>query len=173
MNFFEVLLHPDREELEFADRAQVCSAANLLQVGEFQLLQLAYKEWFGKDLPQALVARLFGDYMIRNDVPHWARHYARLILSREEHGLLDMNDPDYHRYDHDYHTVVPRGVRRFCTAVGIIALVMVTGLLVASMAVTHSTSILPPYFEDRELTPGQKAPNWGRADTLAPQIGRD
>jgi hypothetical protein len=173
MNFFEVLLHPDREELEFEDRALVCSAANLLQVGEFQLLQLAYKEWFGKDLPQALVARLFGDYMIRNDVPHWARHYARLILAREANGLLDMNDPGYHRYDHDYRTVVPRGVRRFCTAVGIIALVMVTGLLVASKTVTKPTSILPPYFEDRDLAPNHEATNWGRADSLPPQIGRD
>jgi hypothetical protein len=35
MNFFEVLLHPDREELEFKERAIICSAANVLQVGEF------------------------------------------------------------------------------------------------------------------------------------------
>ena len=55
MNFFDVLLHPDREELEIGERALVGMAANILQVGEFQVLQLAYMEWFGKDLPEALV----------------------------------------------------------------------------------------------------------------------
>jgi len=44
MNFFETLIHPDREELENAERVLVCRAANVLQIGEFQLLQLAYKE---------------------------------------------------------------------------------------------------------------------------------
>ncbi|MGF1640520.1 MAG: hypothetical protein ACFCUO_06185 [Rhodospirillales bacterium] len=164
MNFFEVLVHPDREELEAGERALVCSAANLLQVGEFQLLQLAYQEWFGRDLPQALVARLFGDYMLRNEVPHWARHYARLILAREEHGLLDIDDPAYHRYDHDYHTVVPQGLRRFCIAVGILTFVLVSSLLVASLSATKSLSLLPPYFEEREMPTKEPVANWGRAD---------
>ena len=59
------------------ERLVVISAANQLQVGEFQLLQLAYKEWFGEDLPEALVSKLFTSYMLHNYVPHWARHYAR------------------------------------------------------------------------------------------------
>lgn len=165
MNFFEVLLHPDQEELEFKERALVCSAANVLQVGEFQLLQLAYWEWFDKDLPEALVARLFSDYMLLNEVPHWARHYARLVLMREERGLLNVNDPGYHRYDNDYHTTVPRGVRRFCAAVGILALFMVSALLVAGMVVTEPTSLLPPYFDKEELQPSGKGVDWGRADS--------
>lgn len=36
MNFFDVLIHPNREENP--ERAEVARAANLLQVGEFQLL---------------------------------------------------------------------------------------------------------------------------------------
>ena len=43
---WETLLHPDREELAMKERLVVISAANQLQVGEFQLLQLAYREWF-------------------------------------------------------------------------------------------------------------------------------
>jgi len=170
MNFFQVLLHPDREELEFKERAQVCSAANVLQVGEFQLLQLAYREWFGEDLPEALVAKLFTDYMMHSEVPHWARHYARLVLMREERGQLDINSASYHRYDHDYHTTVPKGFRRFCAAVGILSLCMVSGLLVAGMAVKEPTSILPPYFDKQELVPSKKGKNWGRADN-APASG--
>jgi hypothetical protein len=165
MNFFEVLLHPDQEELEFKERTQVCSAANVLQVGEFQLLQLAYQEWFGKELPEALVARLFTDYMIHSAVPHWARHYARLVLMREERGLLDTNNPAYHRYDHDYHTTVPRGMLRFCAAVGILTLCLASGILVASMTVKEPASLLPPYFNKHELQPASQDLNWGRADS--------
>jgi hypothetical protein len=170
MNFFEVLLHPDREELEFKERALVCSAANVLQVGEFQLLQLAYREWFGKDLPEALVARLFTDYMLQGEVPHWARHYARLVLKRDERGVLDANDPAYHRYDHDYYTTVPRGVQRFCLAVGMLTACLVSSIVIANMTVRGSTSVLPPYFEDDEFAPiapgvGQRG-HWDRADDL-------
>lgn len=129
----------------------VSSAANLLQVGEFQFLQLAYREWFDKDLPEALVARLFSSYMLHNEVPHWARHYARSILSREERGQLDENDPTFHRYDHDYHTFVPQGVRKFCTAVALLTMFMVTALLVAAMTADKPTSLLPPYFSEKEL----------------------
>lgn len=155
MNFFQTLLHPDREELEMADRSVVGSAANLLQVGEFQFLQLAYREWFGHDLPEALVARLFSAYMLQNDVPHWARHYARVVLSREERGQLDGNDPSYHRYDHDYHITVPRGVRRFCMAAGVLTFCMAAGILVANMTVREPMSLLPPYFDKAEFRAGE------------------
>lgn len=164
MNFFKVLLHPDREELENPDRTEICTAANVLQIGEFQLLQLAYREWFGKELPEAMVARLFTEYMMHGEVPHWARHYARLVLMREDKGLLDIDDPGYHRYDNDYHTSVPQGFRRFCTAVGIITFCMVSSLLIASMAAKEPTSILPPYFDEQELEPSKRVVNWGRAD---------
>jgi hypothetical protein len=167
MNFFEVLLHPDQEELEFKERALVCSAANVLQVGEFQLLQLAHREWFDNDLPEALVARLFKDYMLRSEVPHWARHYARLVLMRDERGLLDPNDPAYHRYDHDYRAAVPKGVRRFCAAVGILALCMVSFILVAGLTVKEPTTLLPPYFDKQELQPANQHVNWGRANNTA------
>lgn len=164
MNLFQTLLHPDREELEMGERMVVSSAANLLQVGEFQFLQLAYREWFDKDLPEALVARLFSSYMLHDEVPHWARHYARVILSREERGQLDENDPGFHRYDHDYHTFVPQGVRRFCTAVGLLTAFMATALLVASMTADKPTSLLPPYFSEKELRPVDQDPGFGRAD---------
>ncbi len=151
MNFFSTLLHPDREELEMEDRMVVASAANILQVGEFQLLQLAYQEWFGEDLPEAMVTQLFTAYMLRNEVPHWARHYARLILMREEQGTLAENDARYHRYDHQYHTSVPRGVQQFCLVSGLLALALVAAIAIANTAVTKPSTRLPPFFDRDEL----------------------
>lgn len=173
VGFFETLVRPDREELEMADRMVVSSAANLLQVGEFQLLQLAYREWHDADMPEAMIDRIFSAYMLKNEVPHWARHYARLILTRSDLGTLNDDDPAYHRYDHDYHTAVPRGVRHFCGAVAVLAFVLMTGILVAEYAVKEPISMLPPYFEKDEFRDppriaetedGQRALGWGRAE---------
>lgn len=179
--FFETLIHPDREELEMAERTIVGSAANVLQVGEFQFLQLAYREWHDSDMPQALVDRIFSDYMLNNQVPHWARHYARLILTRAEMGTLNDNDPSYHRYDHDYHTHVPHGVQRFWRAVAILSFVMVVCILAAEMAVDEPVSLLPPYFDRKELEPAPRTAEpppdrrgvpWGRADVVPSDAGK-
>lgn len=150
MNFFRVLLNPQSEEEELGERLHVSAAANILQVGEFQFLQLAYREWFGEDLPEASVSRLFSRYMVHNEVPHWARHYARLILTRDELGNLDADDPAYHRYDSEYQITLPTGLRHFLAASGLIAFLLVGALAIASQ-VAKPTSILPPYFEDRDL----------------------
>ncbi len=168
MNLFETLLHPDREELELKERAVVCSAANALQVGEFQLLQLAYRDWYDQDMPEAMMDRLFASYMIKNEVPHWARHYARRIMEQDAKGGVDDKDPAFHRYDSDYHTSVPHGVRRFWVAtVGLF--VAVGGIIaVANLTVTESSSILPPYFDEEDLRPVQDNFSWGRSDTLVP-----
>lgn len=151
MNFFRVLLNPESEETEHPDRKLVGSAANLLQVGEFQLLQLAYHEWFGQDLPQELVSRLFTTYMMHHQVPPWARHYARSILAYYRSGQLNINDPTYHRYDNDYVRKLPAGLSRFFLAIALVALVMLASIFVASTVKKEVTSILPPYFERKEL----------------------
>ena len=51
MSLLQALLHPDHEERVTTDRALVASAANFLDIGEFQLLQLAYWEWYGENIP--------------------------------------------------------------------------------------------------------------------------
>lgn len=171
MNFFETLIHPDREELELKERAVVIRAANLLQVGEFQLLQLAYREWFGHDLPEALVARLFATYMLHNDVPHWARHYARDILDRHACGEVDDADPVFHRYDHDYHKSVPRGVQRFCLAVAAITMCIGGSIVIANMSVGRNGSILPPYFDERDFKPAMQQTSLERPEAVPPRLG--
>ena len=65
--FFQTLIRPDREES--AQRAEVAKAANLLQVGEFQFLQLAYSEWHGEEMSEELINHLFMAYMLYDQVP--------------------------------------------------------------------------------------------------------
>jgi hypothetical protein len=111
MKFIKTLVRPDQEE--DPERTVVARAANILQVGEFQLMQLAYEDWYGQELPAALCDQLFQAYMLRGEIPTWARHYARSIIDFQERGLIDCNDAYYHRYDREYVTHVPQGVRQF------------------------------------------------------------
>ena len=150
-SFWDTMLKPDHEELEMKERLVVISAANQLQVGEFQLMQLAYREWYNKDLPEALVTKLFTSYMLHHQVPHWARHYARCIIDGYERGELDDNAPKFHRYDQEYHTSVPRGLQRFCVAAAGVIVAVFGSIYVANQVVDSPTSLLPPYFEKMDL----------------------
>jgi len=165
MNLFETLLHPDREESELGERTLVTRAANVLQVGEFQILQLAYRAWYGRDLPHHLEERLFKTYMLKNEVPHWARHYARNILIEESRGLIDDSETGYHIYDNDYRTRVPGGARRFWSAVAVLTLVVGGALALADLSVVSPATRFPPYLETDELKPNAARVSFGRADT--------
>jgi len=151
-SFFQTLLRPDKEENP--ERALVARAANILQVGEFQLLQLAYHEWFGFDLPRAQIDRLFSGYMLHNEVPQWAREYARKIIDMDERGVGGLDrDPFYHRYDAEYVRFVPEGTKQFTIACVIVGVLLFGSIWFSHMAVTHATSVLPPFF-DRDELPG-------------------
>lgn len=157
----ETLLRPDHED--DPDRAEVVKAANILQIGEFQLLQLAYEDWHGTEIPRDRVDAYFRRFVMGGETPIWVRQYARRIVDWDERGLLDGNNPDYHRYDNDYYTVMPQGVRRFAIAVACVAFAIGGGVLVSHYSTRHGTSVLPPYFEQDELPaakpPGPPAPD--------------
>ena len=156
MNLWETLLHPDREELEDADRREVGRAANILQVGEFQVLQLAYQAWHNKDLPDSLMDRLFHDYMIHNEVPHWARHYARQILRLDDSGRLDVNSPQYHRYDSTFDGRTPKGARRLWVVTGCIVALIGLVFILSDYSPGKALSPFPPYFNEQELRQTQQ-----------------
>ena len=44
-------------------RSEILHAANLLQIGEFQLMQLAYKVWYNEDLPENQINKIFSEHM--------------------------------------------------------------------------------------------------------------
>jgi len=150
-SFFRTLLRPDREEEP--ERSEVATAANLLQIGEFQLLQLAYYGWHGEDMEAEVGDQVFRSYMLRSQIPAWARHYARQIIALDDRGTLNDRDPAYHRYDCDYYKAIPLGARRLAVAVACIALVVGGGILVGSLAPNEVNSVLPPYFNEKNITP--------------------
>lgn len=156
MSFFKTLIRPDLEERP--DRAEVARAANLLQIGEFQLLQLAYADWFGRDMANDDADRLFASYMMHDRVPPWARHFARHVFALDAAGTLDDRDPAWHRYDARYRGEQPIGLRRFCAASAIVIVCIGGGIWISHLSTDHTTQMFPPYLSDRELNPAPQAP---------------
>ncbi len=146
MNFFETLIRPDKEEDPI--RAAIAEAANILQIGEFQFLQLAYGDWFGEEMPEQMHGAVFRSYNFHKQVPHWARHYSRKVLDIHARGLLNDADPAFHRYDNEYYTYMPNGVRRFSFAVLCLTVLMGGMLLLGHFAAEPGSSVLPPYFPE-------------------------
>ncbi len=149
-SLLQTLLKPDHNE--HPEKELIAQAANILQVGEFQLLQLAYYEWHGRDMLEMEMNNLFSAYMIDNIIPHWARDFARKILARDAAGETSLDrDPAYHRYDPNYVTHVTEGRRKFITAVIAISSIFVLAIAASEMKTRSVTSVLPPYFEIEDL----------------------
>lgn len=145
----ETLIRPDRED--DPERGAVIRAANILQVGEFQFLQLAYSEWAGKEMPERDVDRHFRHFIVEGNTPAWAVRHAQRIIDWDRRGLLDGNSRYYHRFDNLHYSAIPKGTRQFLFAVACLALVLGGGIMLSHIAAHKATSVLPPYFEEEDL----------------------
>ena len=56
-DLLHTLIKPDWDDNP--KRSEILNAANLLQIGEFQLIQLAYKIWFKENLPENKTNKIF------------------------------------------------------------------------------------------------------------------
>jgi len=150
MNFLETLLHPDRDD--DPERGEIVHAANLLQVGEFQLLQLAFAAWFDREMSDAEGKVIFQEFMIRGQVHAWARHYARKIIALDQQNQLHDDEPHYHRYDRDYfRNPMSNARRRFIVAATIVFGFVGGSLALASYSADCGTMEFPPCFSKKEL----------------------
>ena len=156
MNFSETLLHPDKEELENPESRVIVNASNILQVGEFQLLQLAYRDWHGEDLPEDHMDQLFKSYMIDGIAPPWARHYARKIVAEDNAGDLDYNQRRYHRFDCDYRVNMRLDASSIAFALCFMAMMIGGGMVISTFEADPTTSMFPPYLSDLEIEPQSK-----------------
>ena len=149
MNVFDLFFRPYKEEN--LEKGEICEAANLLQIGEFQLLQLAYSDRFHRELDETQSDRLFHSYMVEGEIPVWASDYARKILDRDVRGVLNINDPTYHRYDRDYAGDAPKGVWDFAVATACCFAFVFGSVLLAGLLGASSVSMFPPHFERTEV----------------------
>jgi hypothetical protein len=72
-----------------ADIVAVLDASAALEVTEFRLFQMAFRDWYGKSPRNEFLERQFAAYMFAQRVPAWVRQFARKILKLQAQGRLD------------------------------------------------------------------------------------
>ena len=152
----KTLIKPDWEENP--KRSEVLCAADLLQIGEFQLIQLAYKVWYGKNLPENKINKIFSEYMITEIIPIWVIYYARDILKLDRANILDSYNQKYHVYDHEFGKYIFNEKQR--RRRGILYALIIIFVFIGNhyMAINYvkdeeSASFYPPYIEKRVVYP--------------------
>ncbi len=71
------------------DVCEAVSASELLEITEFRLFELAYREWFGREADQAALEPPFVQYMFAQQAPAWVRHFARNVIACDRDGRLE------------------------------------------------------------------------------------
>ena len=152
----KTLVKPDWDDNP--KRSEILYAANILQIGEFQLIQLAYKVWFREDLPENKINKIFEEYMIRGIMPIWVTYYAKDIIKLDNANVLNGYDEKYHVYDHEFGTYIYDNKQR--RRRGVLYATIIAFVFIAShyMAINYvddegSAGFYPPYIEKRVVYP--------------------
>jgi len=150
----KTLVKPDWDDSP--KRSEILHAANLLQIGEFQLIQLAYKVWYKEDLPEDKINNIFSEYMVTGIIPIWVTAYAKDILKLDQANVLDSYNEKYHVYDHEFGAYIydnRQRRRRGVLYATIIVCVFVVTHFMAANYVEEPASFYPPYIEKRVVYP--------------------
>ena len=150
------LINPDWDDNP--KRSEILNAANLLQVGEFQLIQLAYKIWYNEDLPEDKINKIFSEYMYRGIIPIWVTYYARDILKLDKVNKLDSYDKKYHVYDREFGEYIYDEKQRKKRGIFYAIIILFVFLTTHFMAIKYVTieepaGFFPPYIEKRIVYP--------------------
>ena len=146
----KTLIKPDWDENN--KRSEIIHAANLIQIGEFQLIQLSYKSWFGEDLPENKINDIFNEYMITGIVPIWVTYYAKDIIKLDKAKVLDSYNKKYHVYDHEFEETIYDEKKRKTRGIfyaSIILLVFIFSHYLAYNFKGEPASFYPPYIEKK------------------------
>jgi len=150
----KTLIKPDWDD--DPKRSEILHAANLLQIGEFQLIQLAYKVWYKQDLPEEKINKIFSHYMISGIIPIWVTYYAKDIIKIENANVLNSYDDKYHVYDHEFGEYLQDDQKRkkrgiFYTS--IVGIVFIATHYMAANYTEEPAGFFPPYVEKKVAFP--------------------
>ena len=152
--FFKTLAKPDWDD--DPKRSEILNAANLLQIGEFQLIQLAYKVQYREDLSEDKIDKIFSEYMITGIIPIWVTYYAKDIIKLDKVNVLNGYDEKYHIYDHEFGTYIYNEKQRKSRGILYTTIIILIFIATHFMAINYSeepASFFPPYIEKSVVYP--------------------
>ena len=71
------------------DVEKVVAAASLLEIREFDLFHLAWKQWHGEEPDEKGLEKVFVRYLYKRELPYWVRHFVRRVNDDAATGRLD------------------------------------------------------------------------------------
>ena len=153
---FKTLVKPDWDDNP--KRSEILHAANLLHIGEFQLIQLSYKSWYNEDLPEDKINKIFSEYMVTGIIPIWVTDYAQNILKLNKANVLDSFNDKYHVYDHEFGKYISSEKQRRRRGIFYAFIVGIVFIASHYMAINYvedegSAGFYPPYVEKRVVYP--------------------
>tara|TARA_X000000368_G_C22706620_1_gene569158 strand:+ start:143 stop:658 length:516 start_codon:yes stop_codon:yes gene_type:complete len=150
----KTLIKPDWDDSP--KRTEIIQAANLIQVGEFQLIQLAYKTWYKENLPEDKINQIFNEYMVTGIIPIWVTYYAKDIIKLDKANILDGDNEKYHIYDHEFGKFISDERQRKSRGIFysvLIGFVFVASHYIAINTVDEPAGFYPPYVEKKVVYP--------------------
>ena len=152
----KTLIKPDWDDNP--KRSEILQAANLLHIGEFQLIQLAYKSWYREDLPEDKINKIFSEYMVTEIIPIWVTYYAQDILKLNKANVLDSFNDKYHVYDHEFGKYISTEKQRKRRGIFYVLIIGIVFIASHYMAINYvedegSAGFYPPYVEKRVVYP--------------------
>ena len=155
-DFIHTLIKPDWDNNP--KRSEILDAANLLQIGEFQLIQLAYKVWYKENLPEDIINKIFEEYMIRGIIPIWVTYYAKDIIKLDNANVLNDYDEKYHIFDHEFGEYIFDNKYRKKRGIQYVIIITLAFIITHFMAVNYvdveeAAGFYPPYVEKRVVYP--------------------
>jgi hypothetical protein len=150
----KTLVKPDWDDNP--KRSEILNAANILQIGEFQLIQLAYKVWYREELSEDKIDKIFSEYMVNGIIPIWVTYYAKDILKLDKANVLNSYDEKYHTYDHEFGAYIYDEKQRRNRGI------LYTSIVIFVFIVTHfwaanyfeePAGFFPPYIEKSVVYP--------------------
>ena len=150
----KTLIKPDWDDSP--KRSEIIQAANLIQIGEFQLIQLAYKDWYNENLPEDKINIIFNEYMVSGIIPIWVTYYARDIIKLDKANVLESYNKKYHVYDHEFGKYISDEKQRKTRGIFytiLIGFVFVATHYIAINNVDEQAGLYPPYIEKKIAYP--------------------
>jgi len=74
------------------DVVVVLEASAALEISEFDLFELAYRQWYGKNAAREFIEKVYSGYMFGNLVPPWVRQFCREVVDLYEQNRLKPED---------------------------------------------------------------------------------
>jgi len=75
-----------------ADCVLVADTAGLLEITEFRVFQLAFGEWYGREIRDYEAEDYFTVFMYQDRVPFWVRRFCHKIQDLNDAGRLNPRD---------------------------------------------------------------------------------